>query len=96
MKVDNDLMMKLEKLASLKLSNSKKKEVESQLSEILEFVENLNEIDISGIDATFTTLTGGTRLEDDIIKNQNEISQSILKNAPKSDENFFIVPKIIE
>ena len=96
MVIDDKLLERLEKLASLKLDESKKEEVKSQLSEILTFVDNLNSIDISQIEATFTTLSGGTRLEDDVVVNQKEIADKILANAPKSENNFFIVPKIIE
>lgn len=95
MLIDNSLLDKLEKLASLKLSSEDRIDAKNQLSEILEFVENLNEIDISNIDATFTTLSGGTQLADDSIVNSNIIND-VLKTAPKSSGNFFIVPKIIE
>ncbi len=96
MVIDDKLLAKLEKLASLKIDDTKKDEVKSQLSEILSFVDNLNSIDISQIEATFTTLSGGTRLENDVVLNQKEIAHKILANAPKSENNFFIVPKIIE
>ena len=94
--IDDKLLAKLEKLSSLKIDDTKKEEVKSQLSEILNFVDNLNSIDVSQIEATFTTLSGGTRLEEDIVVNQKEIANKILANAPKSENNFFIVPKIIE
>ncbi len=96
MKIDDKLLNRLEKLSALKLEEDKKGQVKKQLSEFLEFVENLNSIDVSKIDATFTTLQGGTRLADDEIVSQKEIAQMVLKNAPKSEDNFFIVPKIIE
>lgn len=96
MVIDDKLLERLQKLASLKLDDTKKEEVKSQLSEILSFVDNLNSIDISQIEATFTTLSGGTRLEEDIVVNQKEIAERVLANAPKSENNFFIVPKIIE
>lgn len=96
MKIDDKLLERLEKLSSLKINDDKKEEVKNQLGEILDFVDNLNSIDISEIEATFTTLKGGTRLEEDVAVSQKEIADKILKNAPKSEDNFFIVPKIIE
>ena len=96
MKVDNNVLNRLEKLASLKVTDDKREEIEGQLTEIIGFVDNLSELDVSSINATFTTLNGGTQMAEDIPFNQKEIANNILANAPKSEDNFFVVPKIIE
>jgi aspartyl-tRNA(Asn)/glutamyl-tRNA(Gln) amidotransferase subunit C len=95
-KVDIELLEKLEKLSHLKIADEKKEQVVSQLSDILEYVENLKELDTSALDAHFSTLSGGTPLRDDTPQSSREISQSILKNAPEAEDDFFIVPAIIE
>lgn len=66
------------------------------IAQMLNFVENLNEIDVSNIEATFSTISGGTPLREDETKQNLELSQQILKNAPKSENGYFVVPKIIE
>lgn len=96
MQVDDTLLQRLEVLSSLRVEDSKKEEIEGQLAEIVDFVENLNELDVSQIEATFTTLTGGTPMEADVPNTQSEIAEGILKHAPRSEDGFFIVPKIIE
>jgi len=95
-KVDKDLLTKLENLSYLYVSDDKKDEIISQLSDILEYVDNLNELDTSHLDSYFSTLEGGTPLREDSVNKSTEISQSILSNAPESEDDFFIVPAIIE
>ncbi len=96
MTVDDKLIDKLAKLSSLQIDESKKEKLKSELGDIINFVENLNEIDVSNIEATFNTVEGGTPLREDIPKQNLELSNHILRNAPKSEEGYFIVPKIIE
>ena len=94
--VDDKLLAKLEKLSSLRIEDNDKEKIRSDLSQMLEFVNNLNEVDVSNVEATFSTISGGTPFREDIAIQNKEISDSILKNAPKSEDNYFVVPKIIE
>ncbi len=96
MKVDLELLAKLEKLSHLNIAAEKKEQVVSQLSEILAYVENLKELETSELDSYFSTLSGGTILREDNQVKSSEISQSILANAPEVEDDFFIVPAIIE
>ncbi len=96
MRVDDELIDKLAKLSSLEIEESKKQSLKSELADIINFVENLNEIDVSNIEATFNTVEGGTPLREDEAKQDLELSNHILKNAPKAEDRYFIVPKIIE
>ncbi len=96
MKIDNTLLRNLEKLSALNINENKKEEIKSQLNDILNYIENLNEIDTSNYDSYFSPLEGGTPLREDKVKINMEIPKTILKNAPKTENNFFIVPAIIE
>ena len=96
MKIDNDLLKKLETLSSLEIEENKREGTIKQLSEIVEFVENLNELNLDNEEATFTTVTGGTPMREDIPSVNPNIIKTILANAPKSESNCFVVPKIIE
>jgi len=89
-------LKRLEALSSLEIPKEKEEQLKTQLSDIVGFVENLNKLDVSHISATYSTLEGGTPFREDEPKSNPEISQGILKNAPKSEDGFFIVPKIIE
>jgi aspartyl-tRNA(Asn)/glutamyl-tRNA(Gln) amidotransferase subunit C len=96
MTIDDTTIDKLAKLSSLEIDDSKRETLKNELGDIINFVENLNEIDVSHIDATFTTIEGGTPLREDISNQDLEMSKHILSNAPKSEDGYFTVPKIIE
>lgn len=94
--IDNTVLEKLEKLSMLKIEENKKEELARQLTEILAYVENLKELDTEHLDATFSTLSGGTPMREDVPSTNPEISKSIFSHAPDAVDDFFIVPKIIE
>lgn len=96
MKIDNDLLVKLEKLSSLEIDPSKREAMINELSQIVDFVENLNELDLDNEEASFTTVEGGTPMREDIPSNDPKIIKKILEDAPNSEDGFFVVPKIIE
>ena len=96
MQIDDALLTKLEKLSYLEIAEDKREEVISQLSKIVSFVDNLSELDTTDMDPTFAMTDKGTQLREDSPSSSKEISESILSNAPLSEDNFFIVPKIIE
>lgn len=96
MQIDNTVLAKLEKLSHLKIDDSKKEEVMKQLTGILDYVDNLNELDTETLDASFSTLEGGTPLREDIPREPNGIAKDILSHAPQAKDDFFIVPAIIE
>lgn len=95
MQIDDQLLNKLEKLSSLKINEEKRNEIKKQLSEIVNFVEVLNELDLTKDEAVVSMVSGGTLLRDDI-SSKSEVIYEILKNSPQRDGKFFIVPKIIE
>lgn len=94
--VDDETIDKLAKLSSLEIPSDKKENLKRELSEIINFVDNLKELDVSQYEATFTTVEGGTPLREDIAIQDLELAAHILNNAPQSQDGFFIVPKIIE
>lgn len=96
MQIDEKLLQKLEKLSSLKIAETKREGTIQQLTEILAFVENLNELELADEEATFTTVKGGTPFREDEPSNNPEVIDTILKNAPQTENTSFVVPKIIE
>ncbi len=96
MTIDDKLINKLSKLSSLEISEDKKENLKSELADIVNFVKNLDEIDVDNVDATFTTVEGGAILREDIAIKNTEVSNHIIKNSPKSENGYFVVPKIIE
>jgi len=96
MQVDDKLLTRLEKLSFLKVSDDKREEIVTQLSEIVNFVDNLSELDTDGVDDKFALNDNQTFVREDIASCDTNINDEIIKHAPKSDDHFFIVPKIIE
>ncbi len=96
MQIDHTVLAKLETLSHLRIDDSKKEEVMGQLTEILGYIDNLNELDTDTLSASFSTLEGGTPLREDTPREANEIAKDILSHAPESQDDFFIVPAIIE
>ena len=96
MQVNDALLTKLEKLSFLKVNEDKREDIITQLSEIVSFVDNLSELDTDGVDDTFAMSDKATFTREDSPSCDATINDDILKHAPKSEDHFFIVPKIIE
>ena len=96
MQIDNALLAKLEKLSHLRIAEEKKEEVMGQLTDILGYIDNLNELDTDALSPTFSTLEGGTPMREDIPRESSDIAKEILSHAPQAEDDFFIVPAIIE
>ena len=96
MQVDDALLTRLEKLSFLKVGDDKREEIISQLSEIVSFVDNLSELDTTGVDDNFAMNDSCTPLREDVASCNTAVNDDIIKNAPNSADHFFIVPKIIE
>ncbi|MSN95625.1 Asp-tRNA(Asn)/Glu-tRNA(Gln) amidotransferase subunit GatC [Campylobacter sp. FMV-PI01] len=96
MQISDEILKKLEKLSAFKIPDEKREEIKSQLGEIVNFVEILNELNLDKNSATTNVFDKKTPLREDIPSQNREVIDIILKNAPKSENGFFVVPKIIE
>jgi len=96
MQVNDELLSRLEKLSFLKIADDKREEIINQMSEIVSFVDNLSELDTEGVDESFAMSDVATQLREDNALCDTTVNDAILKNAPKSGDHYFIVPKIIE
>ncbi len=96
MQIDNTLLEKLEKLSHLRIAEEKKEEVMGQLTDILVYIDNLNELDTDALAPTFSTLEGGTPVREDTPRGESDVARKILDHAPQAEDDFFVVPAIIE
>ena len=83
------------KLARIELTPEEEQRLAPQLGEVLQYVEKLNELDVSGVEAT----AHATPLSD--VMREDEPRESLsqedaLRNAPKTANGLFVVPKIVE
>ena len=82
-------------LARLELSEAEKQKISAQLEDILSYVAKLNELDVSKVEPTAHATPLTNVLRKDEVRPSIEIGR-ILKNAPDSARDLFIVPKIVE
>lgn len=95
MQIDRDLILKLENLAKLKLTDEERGKLTGDLNNILEMVGKLDELDTEGVEPLVYMNDEKRPLREDEIKNQ--VSQEkALSNAPERDEKYFKVPKVIK
>ena len=95
-KIDSALLERLQSLSMLTISPEQKEKTIEELNRFLEFVDILDELDLSSLEATFSPIETSAPLRKDEPHLDPTIPQKILQHAPKSVDNFFIVPKIIE
>ena len=95
MHVNNELISRLEKLARLQLSAAEQAKFAGDLTQILEMVDKLLELDTSGVAPLAYPTTTDTAWREDEIGAQFS-QEEALRNAPQHDGQFFRVPKIID
>ncbi|WP_426668165.1 Asp-tRNA(Asn)/Glu-tRNA(Gln) amidotransferase subunit GatC [Mucilaginibacter sp. McL0603] len=95
MTIDKETVEKVAHLARLELAEDEKETLIADMSKILGFMAKLNEIDTSGIEPLVYMTSEINVLREDVIK-QEITHEEALQNAPKHDENYFLVAKVIE
>ena len=95
MKVDNSIVEEIAHLARLKLTEEEKIHMISEMSEILNWMEKLNEVDTSNVEPLVHMSQEMNVLRDDI-EGEMLSHDAALKNATKKDSSYFRVPKVIE
>ena len=95
MTIDIDTARKVAKLARIRVDAADLPKLAEQLSGILGFMEQLNEVDVTGIDPMVSVTPMRLRRRADVV-NDGNIQPQILKNAPDAREGFFAVPKVVE
>ena len=83
------------KLSRISLEDEKAKKLATDLSSIFEFIEKLNELDTKEINPLTSIAKTTLKFRKDEVKSQN-IREKILKNSPSDNEDFFVVPKVVD
>jgi aspartyl-tRNA(Asn)/glutamyl-tRNA(Gln) amidotransferase subunit C len=95
MNIDKETVEKVAHLARLDLAEDEKKEMIADMNKILGFMDKLNEIDTSGIEPLVYMTNEINVVREDVIKHEITHEEALL-NAPKHDEDYFLVAKVIE
>ncbi len=94
MKISKDKVMDIARLARLRLSPESVETFSFQLSQILEYMEKLSEVDTSEVEPLYSPITHPTPYRDDEVRQHYE-REEVLKNAPEEDGEHFIVPRVV-
>jgi|TARA_B110000438_G_scaffold213378_1_gene205608 aspartyl-tRNA(Asn)/glutamyl-tRNA(Gln) amidotransferase subunit C len=95
MSIDKDTVKQISKLARISVDEEKIDSLTKDLSSIFKFIEQLNELNTDNVKPLSSILNEPLRLRKDEISDGN-IREKILENSPKKNEEFFVVPKVIE
>ena len=96
MLIDEKITLKIASLAKLELTDQEIKEYSKDLTNILKWMEELKEVDVSNVQP-FTSVTKNELYEREDIAYKNTVEQEkILLNAPEKVGEYFTVPKVIE
>jgi aspartyl-tRNA(Asn)/glutamyl-tRNA(Gln) amidotransferase subunit C len=95
MSVDDATVRKITKLARIEIQDSKVAKMANELNGILNWIEMLNEVDVDGVEPMASAVAISLPTRDDEITD-GYIQASVIKNAPKADSGFFVVPKSVE
>ena len=95
MSIDKDKIKHVSKLARISVDEKKIDDLTKDLSSIFKFIEQLNELNTDKVEPLSSILNEPLRSRKDEI-NDGKIRNKILKNSPNKNEEFFVVPKVIE
>ena len=95
MKIDDNLILYLEELSCLKLDENEKARAKIDLTEIIGYMNKLNELDVGDSPALSHPFPETNRFREDIIS-ESYNTKLILSNAPMKTEEYFIAPKTVE
>ena len=95
MSIDKDKIKHVSKLARISVDEKKIDGLTKDLSSIFKFIEQLNELNTDKVEPLSSILNEPMRSRKDEI-NDGKIREKILGNSPQKNEEFFVVPKVIE
>jgi len=95
MTINKEAVKKISKLSRIASNDEFETSMIKDLNAILKFVDQLNEVDTKDIEPLSSVVEQKLFQREDIVKKMNE-KEEILKNSPNKNENYFVVPKVIE
>jgi len=95
MSVDTDTVKRVARLARIKVSDDDATRMTGELNAILGFVEQLDEVDIEGVEPLTSVVEQTMKKREDGVTDGDKAADITL-NAPASEDHFFMVPKVVE
>jgi len=95
MSIDKDTVKHISKLARISLDEKKISSLSRDLSSIMKFIEKLGELNTDKVTPLTSIINASLKSRVDEVKDE-KIRDQILKNSPEKNEEFFVVPKVVE
>ena len=95
MSVDATTVRRIAHLARIAVSEAEVPHLQGELNAMLAFVEQLSEVNIEGVEPMTSVTPMDMKKRSDIV-DDGEIADDIVKNAPATEDHFFLVPKVVE
>ena len=95
MSVDRATVKRVAHLARIRVTDEDAEAFRGELNAILGFVVQLNEVDVAGVEPMTSVLPMGMKQRQDRVTDGGKAAD-IVANAPATDDNFFLVPKVVE
>ena len=93
--VDEATVRRIANLARLKVSDAEAVSLKGELNTILKWVEQLGEVDTTGVEPMTCVVAMALKQREDVVTD-GEKAAEIVKNAPMTEDNFFVMPKVVE
>lgn len=95
MSVDLDTVKRVARLARIAVSDDAAEKMQGELNVILGFVEQLNEVDVDGVEPMTSVVEMAMKKRADVVTDGGK-ADDVVANAPISEDGFFMVPKVVE
>ncbi len=95
MSVDAATVRRIAHLARIAVAEDEVEHLRGEINAILAFVEQLSEVNVEGVEPMTSVTPMAMKKRPDVVTEPGDI-EAVLKNAPAREENFFVVPKVVE
>ena len=95
MSIDKDTVKHISKLARISLDENNVESLSKDLTSIMKFIENLNKLNTDKTSPLTSIINASLKSRKDEVKD-GKIRDQILKNSPEKNDEFFVVPKVLE
>ena len=95
MSIDLQTVKKIASLSRISVTDAEAEAMVPELNNILGWVEQLGEVDVTGVEPMTAVIPNKLRLREDAVTDGN-VRDKVLANAPQAEHGFFSVPKVIE
>lgn len=95
MAIDAETVRKAARLARIRVGEAALAPMAQELSGIMDWIEQLNEVDTDGVEPMTSCVAVKLPMREDVVTDGDK-RDAILANAPKADRGFFVVPKVVE